>query len=303
MQMALEWLKALRASAATLPQVGKVRPYWSLRQAGAKGLDDTSIEATAVLTAQAIHQMLRADYFAQDLGYGCVDDAYSDVDAAIEDQLERRLGKRDLWRRGADQWSRDDLFDVIEVFHDLASRPTRRYFHSYAGCGWHPTAFSRRSGQAIYRRSINAVLQESVINLRLADDGEDIGRLVRVDDTDLDALVDETLASRAGRVGEVAHAVALFRSREASREDMRSAIVALARVLERRRSEIKGHLTKADEGALLEIANKFDLRHSKSGQLSEYRVEFLTWIFYWYLATIQLTDRVLKQQSGSDEQS
>ena len=94
-------------------------------------------------------------------------------------------------------------------------------------------------------------------------------------------------------IDEVGHAVALFRSRDADIASKRSAIVALAGVLENRRELIKTSLLRKDEGALFELANEFDLRHRKPDQRGDYDEAFLDWIFYWYLATVELTDRVL----------
>ncbi len=53
----------------------------------------------------------------------------------------------------------------------------------------------------------------------------------------------------------------MFRSRAADREEKRSAVLALARVLEDRRQLIEDQLDGKDEGALFRIANEFDLRH------------------------------------------
>jgi hypothetical protein len=92
---------------------------------------------------------------------------------------------------------------------------------------------------------------------------------------------------------EVAHAVALFRGRGATREDKRSAVVALARVLEHRRALLKDALFSKDEGALFGIANAFDLRHHNAEQRGDYDEAFLDWVFWWYLGTVELTTRLL----------
>lgn len=47
------------------------------------------------------------------------------------------------------------------------------------------------------------------------------------------------------------------------RRSKRSAIVTLAGILEERRALLKDRLGK-DEGALFEIANRYDLRHRKA---------------------------------------
>jgi hypothetical protein len=70
-------------------------------------------------------------------------------------------------------------------------------------------------------------------------------------------------------------------------------------VLEERRALLKGVLYSGDEGALFEIANKFAIRHEGERQKSEYDPVFLDWIFWWYLATIELTDRVIARGAGT----
>ena len=151
----------------------------------------------------------------------------------------------------------------------------------------------------VYRWRVNRVLDRSDLGLRLADEGDDAGRLVAVTDLARSDLV----ASMAGRTdpgtGDVVrHAIALFRGRSASEHEKRSAAVALAGVLEERRTLLKAQLVSKDEGALFELANKFAVRHRDDAQRSDYDPAFLDWLFWWYLATIELTDRILVREES-----
>lgn len=92
--------------------------------------------------------------------------------------------------------------------------------------------------------------------------------------------------------GKVGHAIALFRGRGASLEERRSAVRVLADVLEPRRQLLKDRLTSKDEGALFEVANRFAIRHNDEAQQGSYDPVFLDWLFWWYLATVELTDRL-----------
>lgn len=92
----------------------------------------------------------------------------------------------------------------------------------------------------------------------------------------------------------VRHAIALFRARDASLESKRSAIVAAVGILEERRALIREDLGKPDDGALFEIANRFALRHRRGDQLANYSDAFLDWIFWWYLATVELTNKLIE---------
>lgn len=94
------------------------------------------------------------------------------------------------------------------------------------------------------------------------------------------------------------HAIASFRRREATAEDKRSALVTLAGILEERRQLIKADLGSADEGALFHIANKFAIRHQNMDEQGNYDPAFLDWIFWWYLGTVELTDRIITRQEN-----
>ena len=79
---------------------------------------------------------------------------------------------------------------------------------------------------------------------------------------------------------------------------MRSAIVTLAGVLEANRKLLKTELLTADESALFQIANTFDLRHRNADQRTDVDPIFLEWIFHTFLATAGLVGRL--QRRGMD---
>ncbi|MGF1661932.1 MAG: hypothetical protein ACFCVG_05605 [Kineosporiaceae bacterium] len=198
--------------------------------------------------------------------------------------------------------------DVIEALHSAAARPRRRRERENGGRTFSDHA--RGPGQDLYRWRINEVLARHDERWRMAGDGSERGRLVEVTGDPRDDLVhrlmtpaarestDDDGPSDRDRTG-VAHAVELFRARDATRETKRSAVFALARVLENRRSLLKDVLLSQDEDALFQIANQFDVRHANGRQRDDYAEEFLDWIFWWYLATVELTDRVLAQRAAT----
>ena len=47
-------------------------------------------------------------------------------------------------------------------------------------------------------------------------------------------------------------------------------------------------MLRGDEGALFQIANRFAIRHQNADQQSNYADAYLDWIFWWYLATVDL---------------
>ena len=187
---------------------------------------------------------------------------------------------------------------LFEVYHDLVSRLSERHHHDYAGCGWHYNHFSSTAGQRLYRWKANELRQTAGISYRLADSGEDQGRLVATFDDGRSALLDQVLVStQPEAVTRVHNAIAMFRKRGATAEDKRSALITLAGILEERRQLIRAELGSADEGALFHIANKFAIRHQNAQQHGNYDPAFLDWIFWWYLGTIELTDRIISRQA------
>jgi hypothetical protein len=133
----------------------------------------------------------------------------------------------------------------------------------------------------------------------LSDDGEDVGRMVTDTGDARSELVEEMLARDDGEVGDqIRHSIALFRARDADKHQKRSSIVVLCNVLEERRKLIRAELLSKDEDALFMIANKFNVRHQNEAQRSDYDPVFLDWLFWWYLATIEPTDRIIHRRTG-----
>lgn len=84
-------------------------------------------------------------------------------------------------------------------------------------------------------------MDASEVPLRLAETGSDAGLLVHAAGDPRDKLVEQVLQAPTGvDRDDVTHAVQLFRGRIPTREAKRSAIVALAGVLERRRRLLMG---------------------------------------------------------------
>jgi hypothetical protein len=197
----------------------------------------------------------------------------------------------------------DLLFDVIEVLHDRVARPRDRTFHDFCDCGWHYSDFVLETGRRLYRWQVNQLLDQSALGYRLADDGEDVGRLVSTTDEARTELL-QAMVNRTDPVtGDlVQYAIHLFRKRDATDDDKRTAIEKLYQVLEPARKAGRfrsSPLTKADED-LFGIANRYAIRHGdgKAEQLRDYDSAYLDWLFWWYLATVELADR-LSDQSGT----
>jgi hypothetical protein len=289
--------------AHTLP-LHRPKRYYSQRRRSQEPAAPLTPTALRTAFAAVVHELDAKGYFEDAFGSSCVDGA-DDPDREGQRWLAEAVGRdAELWPLGhlgepsdiAWAWDEELFLDVVEALDDAVARPRRRYWHSY-GREWDYADFARRPGQAVYRWRVNELLARSEVNLRLAESGPDNGLLVQATGDPRDELLAQALTTPdAADRSEVQHAVALFRARGATREDKRSAVVALARVLEHRRGLLKDKLVKKDEGALFQIANEFDLRHRRPGQQGDYGEAFLDWVFWWYLGTVELTDRLLAEQ-------
>jgi hypothetical protein len=288
------YLDRLIADLSQLREHHEPAPYWPARHGRQRAVSSQAIAAQRF--AALVNSMHVRGYFGRALPPPCVDDYDGTDESAV---LAELLGVSDLWPLRPDSWDEDTFFGLIEVFHDLAVRPRDRRMHSYNGCGWHYGGFAIDTGRALYRWRINRLLASSGIPLRLAETGEDIGRLVRVVDESRTELLTRALRSSDGGVGErVAHAIAQFRARSATVHDKRSAVLTLAGILEERRELISEKLATKDEGMLFGIANSFAIRHQRRGQQGDYDPVFLDWIFWLYLGTVELTNRLIARQNN-----
>ena len=297
---ASEMLAELVTSAPGIRRFSAPRPYWPQRRG--REMPGPYLDAFGVRRgfADLVGELERTGYLGQAFPRPCVDDPGApESDPAAE--LEKRLGTAGLWPLAPDEWDDSTFYGLVEVYHDLVSRPRERHYHDYASCGWHYSHFSVNAGQEVYRWKASELLHAAGVRYRLADSGEDQGRLVEVFDDGRSALLADVLGHpQPDAAARVHHAVALFRRRGATDEDKRSALITLAGILEERRQMIKAELASADEGSLFHIANKFAIRHQNSQQLSDYDSVFLDWVFWWYLGTVELTNRIIGRQESKN---
>ncbi|MEU1128138.1 hypothetical protein ABZ371_32275 [Streptomyces sp. NPDC005899] len=256
-----DWLEELIRRASELRYAAVPRPYWPQRY-GSDLSQGGRAAAARQDFARLIGEFADNGYLAEVFGERCVD-GYDDLPDASK-VIERRLGIADLWPLAPETWDENTFYGLIEVLHDLVSRPRTRHYHSFSNCGWHHSEFHNGSARVLYRWKVNQLLREAGIEYELAAEGEDLGRLVAITDDARSQLVHRALNDSPPDIAaEVRHAIALFRGRDTPVEVKRSAVFNLGRILEDRRDLLKTHLLKKDEGALFQIANQFDLRHRR----------------------------------------
>lgn len=258
---------------------------------------------TATLIALFKSEYVRLEasgYFAEHFGFWCVD--ADRIEGGLGQDIGARmlfsLGKPDLWpiESHCQTYSEDDLFSVIEYLFDHVSKPLTGTMHSHAGCGMHWETFEKSAGQAEFRSSINVLLDRYGEGYELSSVGEIMERAP----AGTESLLGTTLPHGDSNIqGRVQSAVTKFRQRQSTADDRRDAVRDLADVLEYLRPQAKNVITKKDDGALFEIANNFGIRHHNPAQKTEYDPAiWLSWMFYFYLATIHAAVRLIEKAKG-----
>lgn len=271
------------------------RRYYSMRAGKDPGRLFLDLPALRKLMLATYRAFALKDYFQQAEGYQCVD--AGDVPGTMGEDPETyallHLRKEGLYpiNTKAD-YSEEDIFDLIEFLYDHVSKPLKGDYHSWNDCGWHWETFDINAGRAEFRAEINSFLRDYSGGWELSDTGE----ILAMGDRGLENLFEASLPSLdlknvSARVEAAMHKYRRYRS---SMEDRRDAVRSLADVLEFLRPQLKDVLTKKDEADLFTIANRFGIRHHDTEQQTDYDPAiWLSWMFYYYLATIHAATRLI----------
>lgn len=261
------------------------RQYYSLRNRRDPNLVQLDLPLLEQLIHAAIKRLRERQYFDEAFLVRRGKFVMTGVD--FDDFFLERTHKRGLWGfvvRG-EEIPEDDLFDTLEVLHDVVSKPvyrTRRWSHRVSQEG-----FDRQSGREEFRAAVNPYLRDYPPGYELSASGE----IVQIGDPSLADLLE--VPPPAGTPSQVHSrieaAVGAFRARHSSLEDRRRAVRDLADALEFLRPSMDGVITAKDESELFNIANNFGIRHLNDKQKTDYEAPvWLDWMFYFFLATIHM---------------
>ncbi|NUW44976.1 HNH endonuclease signature motif containing protein [Nonomuraea rhodomycinica] len=172
-----EFIQELIARAYDIPIQSSPRAYWKRAQNGTiKALYRDLTKARKDFSA-LISNFEENGYLDQAFPRDCVDDHARDfVDPAIE--IERRLGVSGAWPLNPQTWDEDTFLGLVEVFHDLVSRPREAWYHDFANCGMHYSSFATESGRKLYRWHVNRIFEGANLPYRISESGEYVGRIV-----------------------------------------------------------------------------------------------------------------------------
>jgi len=179
--------------------------------------------------------------------------------------------------------------------HTISEYLQRSSLHTWEGCGWHYGAFDPAPAQALFRQRMNRTLTKYRGGFRINQDGQ----IEHTAAEGLDQLIDAVLPTKDPDIAQrVAGAIALYRNRGRTEEDLRLAVRELFDALEKVRPAVKAEMLKGDEGALFTIANNFTIRHLNEKQKGNYdSAIWHQWMFYVNLSTIHVIIRLMNRKS------
>jgi len=272
------------------------RGYYSVRTGKHPWGAKLDLVALKKMIATVYRRFTDQDYFQEAFGYKCIDAGYipGALGEEIDDAILIALRKEKLWPILAkiDNYTEDDVFDVLEFLYDNVSKPVDGYFHSYGDCGMHYSTFNRREGQGELRIALNHFLSAYGDGFQLSEEGE----MLSMPENGMATLLEASLPQHDPNNVEarIEAATNRFRRHKSSLEDRKYALRDLADVLEFLRPKVSAVLTSKDEADLFNLANSFGIRHHNEKQKTSYDAAiWYSWMFYYYLATIHACLRLL----------
>ncbi len=228
-------------------------------------------------------------YFAEAIGYDCVDDhgIKGEWGSNPEVFFFLKLRMHNLWPISTNIETYDDikLFSVIEFLYDYVSEPVNAYYHNWNNCGWHAPNYDKAKGQARYRLEINKLLKDYAKGYQLTEKGQ----IEEIPPSGLEGIVSELVvtADPQNIDNRVKSAISKYLRYSATLDDKKDAVRTLADVLEFLKKE-NIRFTDKDDSDLFLIINRFDIRHHSREQQGQYdKEEWYNWMFYTFLISIQ----------------
>lgn len=277
------------------------RQYYSVRT-GERATRHSDLDLVKRQFLALYGQYEEQGFFQEYFGYDCVDRGHVDgvLGSNISNAVLLNLKRDDLWpiRTMVFEYTEAELFDMTEFLFDCVSKPTKGDYHSYSDCGWHYTEFHQASGQDRFRNDVTKLLRDYRDGFEMSADGEILASVP----SEFEKLFEAELPTDDPQNihAKVSEATVRFRRYGASLADRRNSLRELADVLEFLRPKLKQALHSKDESDLFNIINNFGIRHHNKDQKTDYDQRiWLSWMFYFFLATIHAALRMI-EKSKSD---
>jgi hypothetical protein len=271
--------------------------FYSLRNGKNKNTEGFDLSEFKTLFLRAYRSLEEQGYFDEYLGWYCVD--MGDVQGKLQDvelEILLKIRKQGLWpiHEKIQSYTEDDLFDIVEFLFLNVSKPIDGTYHSFSNCGMHWETFNRSEGQSEFVEKMNALLALYKNPYVLSNDGEILGRPEHGFEQILEADIPTDNNNIKSRIDS---AILRYRRHGSTIDDRRQAVRDLADVLEYLRPKVKSLLDKEDERDIFNLANNFGIRHHNEQQKTGYDIAlWLSWMFYYYLATIHVLLRKINHE-------
>lgn len=264
------------------------RKFFSERQSGKErsyGLDELK-----KLFKYEVEELERLGYLDQYFG-GESNDGVGELGSDPSIRVYACLRKKGLWPLGdmSGYSSEGDVFDMIEYLFECVSD---------WGYDFNGRYYDKSSAQKYYLSNMNGILRGYEGGFELSESG-DVMSLVP---EGLELLFDADInhPDKQNVEKRVCAAKLSFRMRDkevGSFQNRKNAVRELADVLEFLRVDAREVIKREDENDLFNIANNFGIRHHNAYQKTDYdEGVFLSWIFYYYLASIHACVHLLKRK-------
>jgi hypothetical protein len=271
--------------------------YYSQRTGTNPNLSGLPLEDIIDLFVRVFDQLQEDGCFSEAFGFTCVDaDHIAGKVRDVELEMLLTVKKKSLWpiESHKHEYSEDDFFDVVEFLYQHVSKPIDGTYHHHNGCGMHWETFNQAEGRGAYRDRINAVLSNYEKRFELSP----VGEVLRKPEEGFEPIFEADIPSKDSNVvSRIDAAVLRYRRHGSSIDDRRQAVRDLADVLEYLRPKVRSLLTASDDKDLFNIANNFGVRHHNDKQKTTYDAGlWLSWMFYFYLATIHVVLRKIEHE-------
>lgn len=276
-----------------------IRTYYSQRTGSNPNPYGLPLADILQLFARVYDELRSEGYFDEAFGYSCVD--AGEIPGYVHDvdlKILLAVRKNNLWpiAECRQEYCEDDLFDMMEFLFQHVSKPIEGQYHSWSDCGMHWETFSQQDGREHYQHRMNQILQHYERRFELSHCGEIVHQVEAGFEPIFDADVPSGDARVVSRIGA---AVMAYRRRGSTVDERRQAVRDLVDVLEFLRPQVKAFLTRGDERDLFNIANNFGVRHHNDKQKMGYDAAlWLSWMFYFYLATIHVVLRKMRHSEN-----
>ncbi|MFA6411670.1 MAG: hypothetical protein WCW53_03170 [Syntrophales bacterium] len=263
--------------------------YHSLRTGSNPNKDGFAFYGIKELFQRLYWNLSKEGYFDESFGFKCINAGKIPGKVAdVNFEIVLNIRKKNLWpiEECIDGYNEDDFFDIIEFLYIHVSKPIEGNYHGWNDCGMHWETFNKADGQKEFREKINKILELYINKYELSEKGE----ILTKPDAGFEKIFEADIPSSDKSITErIDSAIHQYRRYGSTIDERRQAVRNLADVLEYLRPKVQSILTKQDEKDLFNLANNFGIRHHNEKQKTNYDTAlWLSWMFYYYLATIHV---------------